>query len=165
MNDDTMAGAETTHQADFSNHRPGAELMAPLQDAAASAAGAVKDNIAATLVGGLAVGLVVGALLPLARRRKRSKTMRGLATAMTAAVSELSQALATQAVDRAQTAADDGRDKLDRASQAIGKALHEHSEDIGKQAGKLADDATDRLNDGSKILIRKVVRFIEKTRG
>jgi gas vesicle protein len=160
MNNDTTASAigETiAHQA--------ADLTAPLTDAADTVSRTAAENIGLTLIGGLAVGLVVGALLPLARRRKSpKKTVRALAATLAATVSELSQTLAAQTRDRAETAARDGRDTLDHASRTIGKSIHEQSGAIRAQASKLADGATDQLNDTSKAIARKVVKWVEKAR-
>jgi len=137
-----------------------AEKVTPLAEAADTASRAVTRNIGLTLIGGMAVGLVAGALLPLSHRRKRPKTVRSLV----ATVSELSQMLAAQALDRAETAASESRDKLDSASQTIGKSLHHHSASLGKQTRQLADDAADQLNTTGKAIARTAVRLIEKAR-
>lgn len=140
------------------------DFMAPPAQAAEAVSRQASDHIGWTLMGGLAAGLVVGALLPHARRRKQPKTARTIATTLAASISELSQALIAQALDRAGTAAHDGRDKLDTASHAIGKSLHDHSESLSKQTRLLTDDAAAHMNTGAKAIAKKAVELIEKIR-
>lgn len=141
------------------------KLTAPLANAIDSLDPTEGEKIGFTLVGGLVIGLVVGALLPFGRRRKSSKkTTRALASTMAATISELTKTLAA-ARDQAETTAGDAHEKLDDAGRTIGKSIHDHSESLAKQSKKLADDAADQLNDGGKAIARLVVKLVEKARG
>ena len=139
-----------------------AELKEPLADATDTASRTVAENIGLTLIGGLAIGLAVGALLPLGRRRKQppKKAARALVTSLATSLSELSQTLAAQARDRAETASEGAREKLSDA----GKSIQEHSESLSKQTKKLADNAAGQLNDSGKAIARQVIKAVEKVR-
>ncbi len=159
MNDDPTMNdlRETTAQE-------AAEFTAPLTDAAATVSRTAQENVGLTLIGGLAVGLAVGALLPFGRRRKPAKKASALAANLLAGITELSQSLAAQARDRAESTTDDAREKLDSASRTIGKSVRDHSDNLGKQTKKVADDATHHLNDGGKAIARQVIKLVEKAR-
>ncbi len=160
MNDATTANATGT-----------GVIMAgdPLLDAAASQPGTSLDTapelstsakVGLTIAGGLALGLVAGALWPRGKPRKIAKKSREIADM----VGELSQLLAAQTIERAATAAGDSRDKLESLSRGIGKSIQERSAGVREQAHRLTDEATGQFHHGSKALARIVVKLVEKTR-
>ena len=138
------------------------DLSVPLGEAADTAVDFVKENAGLTVLGGIAIGVAVGAMLTVGRRKPK-KAARALAS-LTTTVSDLSQKLAAQASDRAEAAAKTAHDQFGDTADTIGKALHDNSEHLLKKGKKLADDTTEQLNDGGKALARAVVNLVEKIR-
>lgn len=139
------------------------DVTDPISDAADTVIGVAKENVGLTVLGGVAIGVAVGALLlPSTRRRKKPRKAARALTALAATVTELSQALAAQAADKAQSAAAVAQDKLSDAGDTAGKTLQEQTEHLTKQTKKLAEDAAEQLNDSGKALARAVIKLVEK---
>ncbi|MDE2302953.1 MAG: hypothetical protein KGK11_10380 [Sphingomonadales bacterium] len=121
-----------------------------------------RPGIAALLLGGLALGVMAGTLLP--RRKPRPKTA---AENVAALVGELSATIAAQALGRAQRAgalAGAGAGRATTLGRALGQSLTTHSLDAREQAARLAERATDQIHRHGRSLAKIAIRLIERRR-
>ncbi len=133
------------------------DFGAQIEDAADETVRVVSENVGLVIAGGVALGLVVAALMPRSKKKKLAKRSR----AISALVGDLSKALAAQVADAASL----GRDKAEDLGQSIGETASEQSQVAAKKTAKLASDAADKVNDGGKAIARKVVALVEKISG
>lgn len=115
----------------------------------------VKQHPIATVVGGVAIGVIIASMVPGPGRRMRKKaTKRG--SALAAMVAELGLAYGTSLLDNIGSAARTGGDRLEDLGDAIGDSAR----DLRRQAsmqGSAAGEAARRLSrDVSKTTGRKV---------
>lgn len=115
----------------------------------------VKQHPIATVVGGVAIGVIIASMVPGPGRRMRKKaTKRG--SALAAMVAELGLAYGTSLLDNIGSAARTGGDRLEDLGDAIGDGAR----DLRRQAsmqGSAAGEAARRLSrDVSKTTGRKV---------
>jgi hypothetical protein len=114
-----------------------------------SVSGFVRDHPGLVVAGGVALGLVAGAMLSRGSGRKLARH------ALTLAEMAGTAGLAF------------GRDALERAGQAEGE-LRKQGEAITEKAGKLAesgDEAIDKAGEAAQRLLRKAVELAGKLRG
>lgn len=119
-----------------------------------------------TVAGGLAIGLVIGALT---RRGAAGKLLRGgLAIAEVAGTA--AAVLGREARDKAGSAGAAGRDLSSRAlhrAETAGVFIRKRSEDAATRAGELlapAEDAASSAAEAGQRLLRKAVEFAVRAR-
>jgi len=149
-------------------------LKAKAETSAKSATDFVRDHPLMVVAGGIAVGLIAGALLPRGTGRaiaKRASSLAeiGAAAAVTLGTQALEKAdsakssgleLGRQALDRAETArstgADIGRQAWERAEAAAGS--------IGKRGEAVASEALAAAGETGQRLVRKAAELAAKVR-
>lgn len=112
----------------------------------------VSDHPGLIVAGGLAAGLLAGALLPKAARR----SVTGRAAALAAAASEIGLAFGKQALEKAEGAGKEGRARL-----------HDWGDTLGEKAGdarRKAEDASTYLRDAGLILAKKAIELAATAR-
>ncbi len=110
------------------------------------------DYPVALLVGGLAVGFLVGVLIPrsLSRRIGRS------AVGMAAIAGELGSTYGRKAIDGAAEVSRDGRAKLGELGETAGE--------YGKAAGNAASASAQRGRDLAITLVQEAIKFVTSRR-
>ncbi|WP_126172876.1 hypothetical protein [Altericroceibacterium xinjiangense] len=109
--------------------------------------GYAHDHPFTTVIGGFALGAVLGAMFPRHPARKVAKAGRGAAKAGGAAAGLAATAADTameyirQALEAAEDAAVSGKETLEDTGRAAGYKLHKAGEAVGDKARSLADDA------------------------
>ena len=120
-----------------------ADIDAEAPSTARRAAVFVGDHPGFVIAGGLAIGLVAGALIPRSKRQQ----VTGRAAALAAAASELGLAFGQQALERANEAGKEGRARL---------------HDIGGTLGEKASEARSRAEDASAALRDAGIQLAKK---
>lgn len=106
------------------------------RDARDSATSFVKEHPFATVAGGLAIGVIIAAMVPgPGRRLRKQATARG--TALAAMLTELGMAYGSSLLDSLGDAARTGQDKLEE----FGESLGDTARGLRRDAGHLAADA------------------------
>lgn len=118
------------------------------RDAGSSATSFVKEHPITTVVGGLALGVLVASFLPGGRKVRKQASAKSAALA--AALSELALTYGTQFLDGAGKAASAGRDRLGDLGEAIGDGARS----AGREAGSAAETAGDTARDFGKAAVR-----------
>lgn len=111
------------------------ELAEYAREARDSAVGFAKEHPVATVAGGLALGLLIGALTP--KGRKLSRRAGGFAMTL----AELGAVYATEMLDKAGDAAVAGKDRLEDLGDSMGAAARTAKRDLAYHAGSATDSA------------------------
>jgi hypothetical protein len=116
------------------------------------------EYIGLTLAGGLVAGLLIGALLPRAVRRKRSAGAGKLA----AKAGEVGLALATQALSRAGTAVREGREKAIDMGEMVSGSVAEHAAPVIASATRVIGERAEKALDTGATVARKAADMVTK---
>ena len=115
----------------------------------------VKEHPVATVVGGVAIGVIVASMVPGPGRRMRKKaTKRG--SALAAMVAELGLAYGTSMIDNLTRAARTGGDRLEDLGDALGDGARDLRRQAGLQGSVASDTARRLTRDVGKKTGRKV---------
>lgn len=118
------------------------------RDAGSSATSFVKEHPITTVVGGLALGVLVASFLPGGRKVRKQASAKSAALA--AALADLALTYGTQLLDSTEKAASAGRDRLSDLGGAIGDVART----TGREAGSAAETAGDTARDFGKAAVR-----------
>jgi hypothetical protein len=122
-----------------------------------------RDYPLATMAGGMAVGLLIGALLPKSAGRKLARS----AVAAATAASELGITYGRQAIEAANEAGRDGREKFDGLGERLGELGSSASDAAGrygKRAITAAADVAESARDVGVKLAREARRLTSNIR-
>jgi len=111
------------------------------RDAGSSATSFVKEHPITTVVGGLALGVLVASFLPGGRKVRKQASAKSAALA--AALSELALTYGSQFLEGAGKAASAGRDRLGDLGEAIGDGARSAGRSTGEAAGQAGESARD----------------------
>jgi len=136
-------------------NRQHAALTDYARDARENALGFVRQHPVATIVGGLTVGLVAGALTSRGRKAGRRAGL------LAAALAELGSIYVTTLLEKAGEAAQAGKDKIEDLGDNVEAAARTARREIGHQAGSAADRAATI----GKRISRKTGRTVRDLRG
>lgn len=119
------------------------------RDAGESATSFVKQHPITTVVGGLALGVLIASVVPGPGRRLRKKAS-ARSAALAGVVADLALTYGAQLLDSAEKAADTGGRKL----SALGGAIGDSARSAGRGASSAADNAGDTARDLGKAAVR-----------
>jgi len=129
------------------------------REATDGAIGFMKKHPVATVVGGVTLGLTIGALTPRGRKLgvKTGRSAGLIATALT----ELGMLYATKLIEKASETATAGKDNLEDLGDSVGSAARTARREVSYRVGSAADSATTI----GKRISRKTGRTMRDLRG
>ncbi|MFA9201764.1 MAG: hypothetical protein ACEQR8_11400 [Cypionkella sp.] len=126
------------------------------RNAGESATSFVKEHPITTVVGGLALGVLIASIVPGPGRRLRKKATARSAV-LAGALADLAVTYGSQVLDSAEKAAGTGTRKLSDLGSAIG--------DSARSAGRGASTAAESAGDTARDIGRAAVRTLRELRG
>jgi ElaB/YqjD/DUF883 family membrane-anchored ribosome-binding protein len=111
------------------------------RDAGSSATSFVKEHPITTVVGGLALGVLIASFLPGGRKVRKQASAKSAALA--AALSELALTYGGQLLEGAGKAASTGREKLGDLGEVLGDGARSAGRTTSEAAGTAGDSARD----------------------
>ncbi|MGX7952538.1 hypothetical protein ACWPM1_08220 [Tsuneonella sp. HG249] len=112
------------------------------RDAGSSATSFVKEHPITTVVGGLALGVLIASVVPGPGRRLRKKASARSAV-LAGALADLAITYGSQLLEGAEKAASTGRDRLGDLGSSIGDGARSAGRDASSAAGKAGDSASE----------------------
>lgn len=125
------------------------------RDARDSATAFVKEHPVATVVGGVAIGVIVASMVPGPGRRMRKKAAKR-GSALAAMVAELGLAYGTTLLDNLGSAARTGGDRIEDLGDAIGDSARDLRRQASIQGSAASETARRLTRDVGKTTGRKV---------
>jgi len=125
------------------------------RDARDSATAFVKEHPVATVVGGVAIGVIVASMVPGPGRRMRKKAAKR-GSALAAMVAELGLAYGTTLLDNLGSAARTGGDRIEDLGDTIGDSARDLRRQASIQGSAASETARRLTRDVGKTTGRKV---------
>ena len=125
------------------------------RDARDNATAFVKEHPVATVVGGVAIGVIVASMVPGPGRRMRKKAAKR-GSALAAMVAELGLAYGTTLLDNLGSAASTGGDRIEDLGDAIGDSARDLRRQASIQGSAASETARRLTRDVGKTTGRKV---------
>lgn len=116
------------------------------------------EYIGLTLAGGLVAGMLLGALLPRASRRKKKAG----AGQLTAKAGEIGLAIAAQALTRAGAAVREGREKAVDMGELVSESLSERAAPVLASATRILGDGAEKARESGAAVARKAADIVAK---